>query len=65
MCLHLFYAQDITQKLLDSVSLIAGSSLEQTTWLRRNLAVKPGPQNHHKTDVDEDDILNEDVEYGR
>ncbi|XP_013389897.1 LOW QUALITY PROTEIN: protein dopey-1-like [Lingula anatina] len=37
--------QDIAQKLLEACSLIAGSSLEQTTWLRRNLAVKPGPQN--------------------
>ncbi|XP_070189330.1 protein DOP1A-like isoform X2 [Littorina saxatilis] len=36
--------QDITQKLLESVTMIAGTSLEQTTWLRRNYAVKPGPQ---------------------
>jgi len=36
--------QDIAQKLLEACSEIAGSSLEQTTWLRRNLAVKPGPQ---------------------
>ena len=36
--------QDITQKLLESVTLIAGSSLEQTTWLRRTYAVKPGRQ---------------------
>ncbi|GFR99136.1 protein dopey 1 [Elysia marginata] len=36
--------QDICQKALESVSAIAGSSLEQTTWLRRNFAVKPGPQ---------------------
>ncbi|KAK9882131.1 hypothetical protein WA026_018972 [Henosepilachna vigintioctopunctata] len=32
--------QDITSKLIESVSQICGSCLEQTTWLRRNLAVK-------------------------
>jgi hypothetical protein len=31
---------DITSKLVDSLSIIAGACLEQTTWLRRNLAVK-------------------------
>ncbi|KAL5009879.1 hypothetical protein ScPMuIL_012184 [Solemya velum] len=36
--------QDISQKLLEVVSAIGGSALEQTTWLRRNLAVKPGLQ---------------------
>lgn len=36
--------QDITQKVLESVAVIAGTSLEQTTWLRRNYAVKPGRQ---------------------
>ncbi|XP_063217046.1 protein dopey-1 homolog isoform X2 [Bacillus rossius redtenbacheri] len=32
--------QDITAKLIESCAQIAGTSLEQTTWLRRNLAVK-------------------------
>jgi hypothetical protein len=36
--------QDITQKLLESVGEIAGASLEQTTFFRRNLVVKPGAQ---------------------
>ena len=36
--------QEITQRLLEACSEIAGSSLEQTTFFRRNLAVKPGPQ---------------------
>ena len=36
--------QDIAQRLLEAVAEIAGSSLEQTTFFRRNLAVKPGPQ---------------------
>ncbi|XP_069964516.1 protein DOP1 homolog [Bactrocera oleae] len=31
---------DVTARLVDSLSNVAGSCLEQTTWLRRNLAVK-------------------------
>ncbi|EDW31651.1 GL10846 [Drosophila persimilis] len=31
---------DVTSRLVDSLSGVAGSCLEQTTWLRRNLAVK-------------------------
>ncbi|XP_064461644.1 protein dopey-1-like isoform X2 [Ornithodoros turicata] len=36
--------QDIAQKVIDACSTVASASLEQTTWLRRNLAVRPGPQ---------------------
>ncbi|CAM1295861.1 DOPEY1 (predicted) [Pycnogonum litorale] len=36
--------QDIAQRLVEVCSDIAGSSLEQTNWLRRNLAVKTIPQ---------------------
>ncbi|XP_049628135.1 protein dopey-1 isoform X1 [Suncus etruscus] len=36
--------QDVTHKIVDAVGAIAGSSLEQTTWLRRNLEVKPSPK---------------------
>lgn len=32
--------QDITAKLIESCAQIAGACLEQTTWLRRNMAVK-------------------------
>ncbi|KAJ9601413.1 hypothetical protein L9F63_000437, partial [Diploptera punctata] len=32
--------QDITSKLVESCAQIAGACLEQTTWLRRNLAVR-------------------------
>ncbi|XP_060520914.1 protein dopey-1 homolog [Cylas formicarius] len=32
--------QDITAKLIDCVSQVCGSCLEQTTWLRRNYAVR-------------------------
>ncbi|XP_076078008.1 protein DOP1A-like isoform X1 [Mytilus galloprovincialis] len=53
--------QDITQKLLEAIGTIGGSSLEQTTWLRRNLAVKPGPQTDRLED-EETSELDEDVE---
>ncbi|XP_031757573.1 protein dopey-1 isoform X2 [Xenopus tropicalis] len=36
--------QDVTHKIVDAIGAIAGSSLEQTTWLRRNLEVKPSPR---------------------
>ena len=36
--------KEICQTLMEAVSAIAGSSLEQTTWLRKNYAVKPGIQ---------------------
>lgn len=32
--------QDVTSKLIECVSQVCGACLEQTTWLRRNLAVK-------------------------
>ncbi|KRT83550.1 hypothetical protein AMK59_4549, partial [Oryctes borbonicus] len=32
--------QDVTAKLVECVSQVCGSCLEQTTWLRRNLAVR-------------------------
>ncbi|NXY62016.1 DOP2 protein, partial [Callaeas wilsoni] len=36
--------QEVTQKILEAVGTIAGSSLEQTSWLSRNLEVKAQPQ---------------------
>ncbi|XP_054556262.1 protein dopey-2 isoform X2 [Talpa occidentalis] len=36
--------QDVTQKILEALGNIAGSSLEQTSWLSRNLEVKAQPQ---------------------
>ncbi|XP_030054935.1 protein DOP1A isoform X1 [Microcaecilia unicolor] len=36
--------QDVIHKIVDAIGAIAGSSLEQTTWLRRNLEVKPSPK---------------------
>jgi len=34
----------VTQKILEAVGNVAGSSLEQTSWLSRNLEVKAQPQ---------------------
>lgn len=34
----------MTQKILEAVGTVAGSSLEQTSWLSRNLEVKARPQ---------------------
>uniref|UniRef100_A0A8C7TRY0 DOP1 leucine zipper like protein A n=1 Tax=Oncorhynchus mykiss TaxID=8022 RepID=A0A8C7TRY0_ONCMY len=36
--------RDVTHKVVEAIGTIAGSSLEQTTWLRRNLEVKASPQ---------------------
>ncbi|XP_020645047.3 protein DOP1B [Pogona vitticeps] len=36
--------QEVTQKILEAVGNVAGSSLEQTSWLSRNLEVKAQPQ---------------------
>ncbi|XP_069010080.1 protein DOP1B [Embiotoca jacksoni] len=36
--------QDVTQRILEAVGGIAGSSLEQTSWLSRSLGVKVQPQ---------------------
>ncbi|NXU57306.1 DOP1 protein, partial [Turnix velox] len=50
--------QDVTHKIVDAIGVIAGSSLEQTTWLRRNLEVKPSPKimvdgNNLESDVED------------
>ncbi|PVD28894.1 hypothetical protein C0Q70_11489 [Pomacea canaliculata] len=52
--------QDMTQKLLEAVTAIAGLSLQQTTWLRRNYAVKPGKQ----TDMGETEDADIEQEQG-
>lgn len=38
------FAQEVTQRVLETVGGIAGSSLEQTSWLSRSLEVKVQPQ---------------------
>ena len=45
--------QEISQKLLEACSEVAGASLEQKTWLSRNLVVKPGTQVDVPADVDD------------
>lgn len=45
--------QELAQKLLEAVSNIAGASLEQTTWLRKNYAVKPGLQQSEDPETEE------------
>lgn len=57
-----FFYQDVTHKIVDAIGAIAGSSLEQTTWLRRNLEVKPSPKimvdgNNLESDVEGSFIL--------
>ncbi|XP_036098270.1 protein dopey-2 isoform X2 [Molossus molossus] len=47
--------QEVTQKILEAVANIAGSSLEQTSWLSRNLEVKVQPQIFlEESDAEED-----------
>lgn len=48
--------QEITQKILETVGSIAGSSLEQTSWLSRNLEVKAQPQVALEESDGEDDL---------
>lgn len=53
--LSLNYSQEVTQKILEAVGNIAGSSLEQTSWLSRNLEVKAQPQiSLEESDAEED-----------
>lgn len=42
---------DITSRLVEALSTVAGACLEQTTWLRRNLAVKEDVTGHQQIDV--------------
>lgn len=60
--LFAFFHQDVTHKIVDAIGAIAGSSLEQTTWLRRNLEVKPSPKimvdgNNLESDVEGSFVL--------
>ncbi|XP_045708401.1 protein dopey-2 isoform X1 [Phyllostomus hastatus] len=47
--------QEVTQKILEAVANIVGSSLEQTSWLSRSLEVKAQPQvSLEESDAEED-----------
>ncbi|XP_053161255.1 protein dopey-2 isoform X2 [Hemicordylus capensis] len=48
--------QEVTQKILEAVGNVAGSSLEQTSWLSRNLEVKAQPQISLDESSVEDDL---------
>uniref|UniRef100_A0A3Q2YLX1 DOP1 leucine zipper like protein B n=1 Tax=Hippocampus comes TaxID=109280 RepID=A0A3Q2YLX1_HIPCM len=48
--------QEVTQRILEVVGGIAGSSLEQTSWLSRSLEVKVQPQVCPETDEPDDSM---------
>ncbi|XP_075856441.1 protein DOP1B [Microcebus murinus] len=50
--------QEVTQKILEAVGNTAGSSLEQTSWLSRNLEVKAQPQASLEESDAEEDLYN-------
>lgn len=45
----------MSQRILEAVGAVAGSSLEQTSWLSRNLEVKAQPQVCPQGDEDDHD----------
>nr|XP_054753790.1 protein dopey-1-like [Lytechinus pictus] len=47
--------QEISQRLMEAANTIAGSSLEQTTWLRRNVSVKINASHISESDADASD----------
>ncbi|XP_036400644.1 protein dopey-2 isoform X2 [Megalops cyprinoides] len=55
--------QEVTQRILEAVGSVAGSSLEQTSWLSRNLEVKAQPQVCLEEEDPEDmDLYDSDVQ---
>ncbi|KAJ8352475.1 hypothetical protein SKAU_G00239510 [Synaphobranchus kaupii] len=55
--------QEVTQRVLETVGGVAGSSLEQTSWLSRSLEVKPQPQVCLEQDDPEDtDLCDSDAQ---
>lgn len=48
--------QEISQKLIETISSVASASLEQTTWLGRKLAVRSGVQ-HDISEQDDMDMV--------
>ncbi|XP_031725287.1 protein dopey-2 isoform X2 [Anarrhichthys ocellatus] len=53
--------QEVTQRILEAVGGIAGSSLEQTSWLSRSLEVKVQPQVCPEADQLDDTEFDESV----
>ncbi len=54
--------QEVTQRILEAVGGIAGSSLEQTSWLSRSLEVKVQPQ--VCAEAEEPDEMEMDGDHG-
>ena len=48
--------QEIAGKLIEACSQVGGSCLEQTTWLRRNYAVRSELQAEAAEDVDPNEV---------
>uniref|UniRef100_A0A8C4IQJ0 DOP1 leucine zipper like protein B n=1 Tax=Dicentrarchus labrax TaxID=13489 RepID=A0A8C4IQJ0_DICLA len=53
--------QEVTQRILEAVGGIAGSSLEQTSWLSRSLEVKVQPQVCPEADEADDADMDDNV----
>ncbi|KAM3607379.1 uncharacterized protein V6R79_006681 [Siganus canaliculatus] len=53
--------QEVTQRILEAVGGIAGSSLEQTSWLSRSLEVKVQPQVCPEAEEPDDTDLDESM----
>lgn len=51
----MYSQQEVSQRILEAVGAVAGSSLEQTSWLSRNLEVKAQPQVCLQGDEDDHD----------
>lgn len=55
--------QEVTQRILEAVGGIAGSSLEQTSWLSRSLEVKVQPQVCPEADEPDDAEMDGNFRY--
>ncbi|KAM6979247.1 protein DOP1B isoform 1-T1 [Tautogolabrus adspersus] len=55
--------QEVTQRILEAVGGIAGSSLEQTSWLSRSLEVKVQPQVCTEADEGDDADIEESMAH--
>ncbi|CAJ1079517.1 protein dopey-2 [Xyrichtys novacula] len=53
--------QEVTQRILEAVGGVVGSSLEQTSWLSRSLEVKVQPQVCTETDEGDDADIEESM----
>ncbi|XP_034549509.1 protein dopey-2 [Notolabrus celidotus] len=55
--------QEVTQRILEAVGGVAGSSLEQTSWLSRSLEVKVQPQVCTEVDEGDDADIEESIAH--